>query len=552
MTELLTAAQMRAMEAVVMDSGEVTGLELMERAGQGVVDAIFDQWPKLANKAHAACVLCGPGNNGGDGFVIARLLADQGWTVRVHFYGTADALPPDAQSNHDLWAQSNPVAELTLEAVQSGPRPDVIVDAVFGIGLKRPVADALASVLDVRLSKAWKCASDIRRVAVDCPSGLDLDTGLVPTDMERVKAKGSAWPQTLNMVDLTVTFHAPKLGHYLAMGPNLCRDLKVVDIGLGQHGEERSMIGLPPDPESVRLVEPHFAGRALPLRIWPASNIGKSGIGGHKYDHGHVLVFSGGVGRGGAARLAARAALRCGAGLVTVVCPPSALIENACQLNAIMLRSLPKDSPLSDVADHRISAFCLGPGMGVSERTRQRVIEVLNRRADPSGWRDPAVVLDADALTSFKDDPAALFAHTHARTVLTPHEGEFARLFPDIDADRRRKISKVEATRRAAERAGCIVLLKGPDTVIAAPCGGASVHAAVYGREAPWLATAGAGDVLAGLIAGLGANHSGSDLFQITEVAAYLHVEAARSFGPGLIAEDLPEELPKVFCAWGI
>jgi hydroxyethylthiazole kinase-like uncharacterized protein yjeF len=233
--------------------------------------------------------------------------------------------------------------------------------------------------------------------------------------------------------------------------------------------------------------------------------------------------------------------------VVTVLCPPSALIENACHLDAVMLRSWAKDQVLGDVVDDRASAFCLGPGMGVSERTHQRVIEVLGRRAAGSAWRDPAVVLDADALTSFADDPEKLFEHTHDRTILTPHEGEFGRLFPDLSGSARKDLSKVDAVRQAASRAGCIILLKGPDTVIASPEGGASVHATAYGREAPWLATAGAGDVLAGLIAGLAAPHASSDLFVMAEIAAYLHVQAALSFGPGLIAEDLPEQLPEVF-----
>ncbi|NNE51071.1 MAG: NAD(P)H-hydrate dehydratase, partial [Sulfitobacter sp.] len=244
-------------------------------------------------------------------------------------------------------------------------------------------------------------------------------------------------------------------------------------------------------------------------------------------------------------------ALRAGAGLVTVLCPPAALIENACHLDAVMLRSLAKDQQLSEVVDDRVSGFCLGPGMGVSDRTRERVTEVLDRRAEGSASRNPVVVLDADALTSFQEDPETLFKHTHDRTILTPHEGEFARLFPDLSGPARRDLSKIDATRQAAARAGCVILLKGPDTVIAQPDGGASVHAAAYGREVPWLATAGAGDVLAGLIAGLAAPHLSSELFVMAEVAAWLHAEAARSFGPGLIAEDLPEQLPTVLKVLG-
>ncbi len=545
MTELLTAQQMRDLESSAIQSGTVSGLELMERAGQGVVEAMIDTWPQLFAKPRHASVLCGPGNNGGDGFVIARMLKRLGWDVRVHLFGDPAKLPPDAQRNYDLWVNTQDVLSLTPRDVFAGPRPDIIIDAVFGIGLTRPLPEAVAEALDPRGRKVWKRSHSIKVVAVDCPSGLDLDRGTVFFDEKLTdESEVGPWPKTINMADLTVTFQTPKLGHYLGLGPGLCRRLKVVDIGLSGFLASRSMLGLPPDREVVRLVDPTAGDFPLRPSIWPLSHMSKPSPGGHKYEHGHVMVFAGDVGRGGAARLAARAALRCGAGLVTVICSPAALSENASQLTAIMLKPAEDDVSLMDVADHRVSGFVLGPGMGLGPVTRKRVIEVLGRRAQGSAWRDPVVVLDADALSSFSDAPETLFAHTHPHTVLTPHEGEFARLFPDIDQDRRTRISKVEAVRRAAERAGCIVLLKGPDTVIAEPGGGASIHASVYGREVSWLATAGAGDVLAGLIAGLAAPGTSSDLFVMTEIAAYLHVEAARAFGPGLIAEDIPEQLP--------
>ncbi|MGY9049886.1 MAG: NAD(P)H-hydrate dehydratase, partial [Rhodobacterales bacterium] len=314
----------------------------------------------------------------------------------------------------------------------------------------------------------------------------------------------------------------------LGRGPDLCGALRVADIGLPVP------LGAVRDPEVVRLVD-----RPDPRSDWPLGLISKARGGGHKFNHGHVMVFAGGVGRGGAGRLAARAALRAGAGLVTLLCPPAALQENACQLNAIMLQAIRGPEELGERADTRVSGFCLGPGMGVSVRTRDMVLAVLARR-------DTITVLDADALSSFADAPEALFAACHPRVVLTPHEGEFARLFPDLGAAVRMERSKVEVVRQAAERAGCIMLLKGADTVIAAPDGAASLHAAAYGRSAPWLATAGAGDVLAGLIAGLAAPQGAGALMEMVEAAAWLHVECARRFGPGLIAEDLPDILPRV------
>lgn len=549
MTELLTSGQMRTLEIAAMEAGEATGLELMERAGQGVCDALLAQWPELAKASHRAIVLCGPGNNGGDGFVIARLLAQGGWAVDLFLFGDPERLPADARVNHDLWAAGRPVQPWDLVAFQACARPDVIVDAVFGTGLTRPPPSEVAELLDRSSASHWKRASQIARVAVDCPSGLNLDTGTVPFEGDVSAPDFDPWLKTLNAADLTVTFHTPKLGHYLGLGPMLCGALETVDIGLRGEALERSPLMMPPDPERVRLVSPEFAGRAL--RRWPAGLISKMQHGGHKYDHGHVMVFAGGVGRGGAGRLAARAALRVGAGLVTVICPPAALQENAARLDAVMLRALPATAKVEDVADARVTAFLLGPGLGVTERTRELVLQCLERRAAEGRRRDPVVVLDADALTAFADDPKALFEAAHPRTLLTPHQGEFARLFPDLEAALRAGQSKTEIVRQAAARAGCVILLKGPDTVIAGPEGGCSVHAASYGRNVPWLATAGAGDVLAGLAAGLAAPQIAADLHNMTEVAVWLHVEAARTFGPGLIAEDLPEALPGVMGALG-
>lgn len=287
---------------------------------------------------------------------------------------------------------------------------------------------------------------------------------------------------------------------------------------------------------------------ACQITATPARIAGLHKADGHKYASGHVLVLSGGVGQGGAARLAARGALRIGAGLVTLGCPPAAIIENAAQLTAIMLKPIGTAAVLAQLlTDKRINALCLGPGLGI-----KRAADLLPVALGTGGVHAPRLVLDADALTALSCDPA-LFAQLHQNCVLTPHAGEFARLFPDIAAKLTASgpaCSKVDATREAAMRAGCIVLFKGPDTVIADPTGRCSVNSAQVDRAAPWLATAGSGDVLAGFIAGLLAR--GIAPMQAAETAAWLHVECARSFGPGLIAEDLPEELPKVFRALGL
>lgn len=271
----------------------------------------------------------------------------------------------------------------------------------------------------------------------------------------------------------------------------------------------------------------------------------------HKYTHGHALILSGPSGQGGAARLAARGALRIGAGLVTLGCPPDAIPENAAQLNAIMLRPIGDAAALADaLEDKRINALCLGPGLGVDRAAALLAVALSVDHECP-----PYRVLDADALTALSRDPA-LLGQLHKNCILTPHAGEFARLFPDIAAKLNAPAttgpaySKVDATREAAKRAGCTILFKGPDTVIADPTGRCSINSAHYDRSAPWLATAGSGDVLAGFITGLLAR--GFLPMQAAETAAWLHVECARSFGPGLIAEDLPEELPKVFRALGL
>ncbi len=271
---------------------------------------------------------------------------------------------------------------------------------------------------------------------------------------------------------------------------------------------------------------------------------------GHKYSYGHALVLSGGVGKGGATRLAARGALRIGAGVVTVGCPPSALQENAAQLNAIMLSSIKNADELAMMLeDERINALCLGPGMGINERSRDLLRTALHTKRP--------IVVDADALSVLLFDEAeALFGKLHDRCVLTPHAGEFARLFPDLaeklksSTAKSPAYSKLDATLEAADRAGCVVLFKGPKTVVASPDGRCSINSTDLERSAPWLATAGSGDVLAGFITGLLARGFGA--MEAAEMAAWLHLECALSFGPGLIAEDLPEELPAVFRALGV
>lgn len=527
MRDLLTAAQMRAVEQAAIVSGAVTGLELMERAGRGVVAAIFGTWPELARSSGRAVVLCGPGNNGGDGFVAARLLKKHGWQVTVFLYGDPGKLPRDARANYARWRRMEKVEDATIvesEAVLASLEADIFIDALFGTGLTRPVAASPGfprPFLD--FSRRWKGAGHAARtVSVDMPSGMCSDSG---------RALGG-----IMLATLTVTFHSPKVGHYLATGseacqghggPAACGRLICADIGLtGRTGGDLS--------RSVHIVED------------VQGQLGKTVPAAHKYDHGHALILGGPAGRTGAARLAARGALRIGAGLVTVAGPADAMAENAARLDAIMLREIADAEGLAGLLqDGRINALCIGPGAGIGPRTRDMVTVALKQ----GGRR--AIVLDADALTAFAAGPEALFALTRGQhVVLTPHGGEFRRLFPDIAAAldappvRGPAYSKVDAVRQAAARSGCVVLFKGPDTVIADAQGRCTINSAHYDRAAPWLATAGSGDVLAGFVTGLLAR--GFAPRRAAEMAAWLHVECASEFGPGLIAEDLPEQLPGV------
>lgn len=549
MTELLTAAQMRAIEQAAIASGEVTGLELMERAGRGVVEAIFEEWPELKATSHRAVVLCGPGNNGGDGFVVARLLKEWGWEVEVFLYGDPERLPPDARVNYERWRGMGGINTWHDAAIEdrldgfvlgdpSSFEHHVVVDALFGIGLKRSMPDDTERTWHgfVPTVNHYEQNERPKYVAVDIPSGLCSDSG---------KDLDGAFP-----TDLTVTFHRPKVGHYLGVGPGICgktvmkpiwdEHTKDLHAGIEINGRTVTMPLMWDDLVGLAHTDDVLRIKLAKSNFWDEPN--------HKYAHGHALILSGPPGQTGAARLAARGALRIGAGLVTVGTAPEAIPEHAAQLTAIMLRPVADAGALERLlADNRINALCIGPALGLSDEGRSLLATVL-KSARPT-------VIDADALTLIAREPA-LFVALHENCILTPHGGEFARLFPDIaeklshPATKGPAYSKVDATREAAKRAGCVVLFKGPDTVIADPRGRCSINSAHYDRAAPWLATAGAGDVLAGFIAGLLAR--GFSPMAAAETAAWLHVECALKFGPGLIAEDLPEQLPAVFRDLGL
>ena len=471
--EILTTVEMGNADAFAVAQG-VPSLVLMENAGRAVADAIATRF-----KPCPVTVLCGPGNNGGDGFVVARLLDEYGFTVRV---AEGSAPKGDAAAMSEKWKGAR--VALAPEALD-GAR--LVVDGLFGAGLSRPLEGAAAQVVEA--------LNDLPVVAIDVPSGVSGDTGQ-PLGAVVVRAA------------LTVTFFRKKPGHLLLPGRVLCGETVVADIGI------------PPEAANTQL---HENTPTLWRYPWPKAE-------GHKYARGHCVVVSGPAHATGAARLAARAALRVGAGLVSVASPPAAVAVNAAHLTAIMIKPFDGADGLAKLlADKRLNAVVLGPGLGVGGETRELVNVALKSGA--------SVVLDADAISSFKDDPEALFNRLHERCVLTPHDGEFERLFPGLLDE---SASKVEAARTAAKRAGCVMLLKGGDTVIADVSGKAAINA----NAPPTLATAGSGDVLAGLISGLLAQQM--NVFEAACAGAWLHGDAAHRFGPGLIAEDLPEMLPKV------
>ncbi len=470
---ILTPDEMRAAEQAVFDTG-VPSLDVMRRAGRAAAEFLHAHWP-----AGRIQVLCGPGGNGGDGFVAAQCLKDMWRQVDVFSARPVEALTGDAAQAAREWA--GPV--LPLESALEAPH-DIVLDALYGAGLSRPLEGA-AAVLAQRGGRV---------ISVDVPSGID---GLSARPLgPAFRAEG------------TVTFAALRPAHVLLPAAEHCGHVFMADIGV---------------PVTTRL---HENGPGLWFSALP-----RPGLAIHKHQRGHLKIVSGGPYDTGAARLAAIAGLRAGAGLVTVLSPVAALDVNAAHLTAVMLDGFSTAESLSAAAGNA-AVVIIGPAAGVSRETRANIEALL---------RSPAsLILDADALTVYADDPAALFRQLRPGDILTPHLGEFRRLFGDLDS---RAPNKVEAVREAAGQAGCAVLLKGPDTVIAQPDGQAIVNT----HAVRWLATAGSGDVLAGIIGGLMAQ--GLSPFMAAAIGTWIHGEAGRRIGAGLIAEDLPGQLPEILTA---
>jgi ADP-dependent NAD(P)H-hydrate dehydratase / NAD(P)H-hydrate epimerase len=490
--ELLTPLEMGRADRLAVVGGAAS-INLMERAGA----AVAFEASRMARSAGRILVVCGPGNNGGDGFIAARILRDWGYGVEVALLGALNALKGDAAEAARRWGgKVAPLAQADFS------RADFIVDALFGAGLDRDISGEALGCVEAMNA----CGRPV--LSVDVPSGLD-------------GASGAARPVAVQ-ASASVTFFRLKPGHLLEPGRALSGRLVLADIGI--EGHVLTAIGA----KAFANVPALWRGAFPRLRV-----------DGHKYSRGAALTLSGNSHSTGAARLAARAALRAGAGLSTLVCRPDAVLINAAHVTAVMV------APFDGVAgfeklleDNRRNAILLGPGAGIGPGTKELVAAALT-----SGEARRAVVLDADALTSFALEAqtlAALIRRGQRDAIITPHEGEFARLFASTPTIAHTS-DKLARARAAADFLGAVVLIKGPDTVVAEPGG----RAAIGCDLPPTLATAGSGDVLAGFIAGLAAQ--GMPPFEAAACAVWLHGAAARAFGPGVIAEDLPEQLPAVF-----
>ena len=475
---LLTVAQMGEADARTIDSG-LSGFALMDAAGRAAALAIMRRWTR-----RPVLVLCGPGKNGGDGFVVARVLAQAGWPVRLAALSVGTRRGETAE-HAALWQGAvNPLSLACLEGA------DLVVDALFGAGLDRPLTGCVADVLAEVARKKLSC------VAIDVPSGVMGDTGEV----------FGAAPAAL-----TVTFFRKKPGHLLLPGRDYCGTTVVADIGISA--------------DVLGAIAPRYQENSP--AVWRAA-LPFPAAAGHKYHRGHALIL-GGYPMTGAAKLSARAAARIGAGLVTLAVPQIAFAVYAAALSSIIVHPLEAPEDFETLLqDSRFNALLIGPGAGLTEPARHNVLAML------AAGR--ALVLDADALSLFQSRPADLFEAIKSPCVLTPHEGEFKRLF-DVTGD------KLTRALTAAKISGAVIVLKGSDTVIAAPDGRAMINS----NAPPTLATAGSGDVLSGFILGLLAQ--GMEPFQAASAAVWLHGAAASRFGAGLMAEDLPDLLPQVLAS---
>ena len=477
LNSILTTQQMYQADALTIARG-MAGIDLMENAGRSVVDEIKKRW-----EPRETIVLCGPGNNGGDGFVIARLLMEANWPVQLILLDDKNLLSGDCAKAAAKWSGSCNKPSIKLLADHP-----LVIDALFGAGLTRALTgDALELVQYINLH-------NLDCVGVDIPSGVHGNSGQVLGDAPKCC--------------LTVTFFMPKPAHVLMPARTILGDLVVTDIGI----KEDVLDQIPPN---LFVNSPSLWANKFPTPK----------IDAHKFSRGHVLIAGGEI-MTGAALLAARAARRIGAGLVTIAAPPSTWPVYASDQPGNLIKKTANLAEFEQqLSDPRITSIIIGPGLGLGDKTKEFVLSALKTKKP--------LILDADGISVFEDNPEQLMDHLHESCVLTPHEGEFTRLF-------HQQGDKVTKSIEAAKAANTCVLLKGPDTVIATPSGNATIN--TVGNA--YLATAGSGDVLAGLIGGLMAQ--GMAPFNAACCAVWMHGKAAEDFGPGLIAEDIPPLIPKI------
>ncbi|VAV90167.1 NAD(P)H-hydrate epimerase / ADP-dependent (S)-NAD(P)H-hydrate dehydratase [hydrothermal vent metagenome] len=461
----------------------ITPVTRMENAGSGAAESITARYEKCKT-----LILCGPGANGGDGYVIARKLHEAGWSVDV-----MALTAPVAGSDAEFMAQQCPV-DASSRVRQLPTDIELIVDCLYGAGLNRALdADTTQLIHQVNQHKSPV-------VAIDLPSGIfgDSNGGFAPCIV----------------ADTTITFAVKKLAHVLEPERSFCGVVEVVDIGFPD--------GMISDMPEVALENSPCLWSQIPVQ---------PGAQSHKHNRGRLWVGCGGHLQTGAARLAARAGLRIGAGWVMLGGSKKAMQVCAAHETSIVLQTRPKHQSMAKTLQTSPVPDCviLGPAGGIGARMRADILDVLR-----SGI---AAVLDADALRVMSAEPEVFFELCNENTVLLPHEAEFLGLFPDLNQTFGHKINRVKA---AASRAGCTVLLKGADSVIANATGRAVVNT----KTSAWLATLGTGDVLAGMVGGLMAQRVGG--MDATCAAVWIHGALGQNLGAGLIAEDLPNEIPNI------
>jgi hydroxyethylthiazole kinase-like uncharacterized protein yjeF len=500
--ELFSLNEMQRADALAMQSG-ILGLSLMEQAGNRVAYNI----EQICEGPSRLCILAGPGNNGGDAFVVARLLSERAYKIDT-FNVCLKAVhnsdkESDAKKMREKWvkegAKLHSIEDWTTlkESIDSSA---LIIDGVFGAGLSRNIEGPLIEIIEF-INQA-----NTPVLAIDVPTGMNGNTGQI---------MGSAL-----IADYTVSFHAPKQGHKLYPGKDLCGKLYIEDIGI-------------PDRVTKTIAPKQYENTP---DLWKACLKPRSSQS-HKYNYGAVLVVVGDHTMRGASVLSSNAAIKAGAGLVTLALNKEEEgTVHPKSFAAIMHNVIPETSDEKGwdqlFAEKKITAALIGPGACPTEETRQKCLALLKQNS--------LVVIDAGALTAFQDHREALIESlserslAHPKVILTPHEGEFKKLFPALDLS-----DKVNAAREAAKETQSIVLIKGADTVIASPDGRVMINT----NAPPTLATAGTGDVLAGIITALASNKD-NPAFEAAAAGVYIHAECANQISLELVADDLVGQIP--------